>query len=55
MSLEDSHLVKPIKQERQPYFRKHFRGEYSCQCGEQLERKYVFCPKCGRQILWKEN
>lgn len=25
--------VTPIRLERQPYFRKHYKDEYSCQCG----------------------
>lgn len=45
--------VTPIRLERQPCFRKHYKYEYSCQCGEKLDRKWKYCPWCGGEILWK--
>ncbi len=45
--------VTHITLERQPYFRKHYKDEYSCQCGEKLDRKWKYCPWCGGEILWK--
>lgn len=44
--------VIPTKLERQPYFRKHYRDEYSCQCGKKLDEKWKYCPWCGGEILW---
>ena len=46
--------VIPVKLERQPYFRKHYGDEYSCQCGKRLEKKWKYCPHCGGKILWKQ-
>ena len=47
--------LKPIEVQRQPYFRKHYPKEYSCQCGKKLNSKWLFCPYCGREIDWGIN
>lgn len=45
--------VTPIRLDRQPYFRKHYKDEYSCQCGKKLDGNWRYCPWCGGEILWK--
>lgn len=30
------------------------RVSYNCECFEPIDRKYKFCPNCGRRILWEK-
>lgn len=30
------------------------RVSYNCECFEPIYRKYKYCPKCGRRILWEK-
>lgn len=50
----ESETVRPIKNTCQPYFRKHYRPEYSCQCGRKLEKQWLYCPYCGKTISWDD-
>lgn len=50
----DMSKVTPIESERQPFFRKHYDKNFSCPCGKKLERKWLFCPYCGREIDWSK-
>jgi hypothetical protein len=29
------------------------RVSYNCECLEPINRKYKYCPNCGRKILWE--
>jgi hypothetical protein len=29
------------------------RVSYNCECFEPIYRKYKYCPKCGRRIMWR--